>query len=502
MSTPLVSIITINYDQTEVTRDLLISLRKISYSKVEIIIVDNGSRDDSILNLRNDFPEINIIQTKKNLGFAGGNNVGFRIAKGEYIVLVNNDVEVTPNFLEPLVETFQLNPQCGLASPKIIFFDRNEVIQYAGSNKISPYTGRGDRQGYLEMDGGQYNSINETQLGHGACLMVSRDLIKRIGNMPEFYFLYYEEHDWTERAKSIGFKVFFVGTSKIYHKESISTGKNSPLKTYYLTRNRILFLRRNSSLIQRIVSYFFIVFIATPKNLFDFILQRDVPNLKAYIRGFVAGLFYNFNQRLQEFRRKYEETINENETKNKFILLILFFRKIKNFTWRVLTAKFYLRKCNTGKLVTTRGKPLIFAKGKIIIGDRVVIWSIFQRTILSVHAGAKLEIGSKTRLNGVHIAAKSHIIIGSNVRIAPYTLIMDSDFHDIEEHSSEGRTLPITINSNVWIASRSVILKGVTIGEGSVVAAGSVVTKDVPPNSMVAGVPAKVVRELKNKKNT
>lgn len=497
MNKPLVSIITINYNQATITRDLLISLRKISYPAFEIIIVDNGSSDNSILDLRDDFPDINIIQTTKNLGFAGGNNVGLKIAKGDYILFVNNDVEVTNDFLGPLVDTFQLNPMCGLATPKIVFHNRDEIIQYAGSNRINPLTGRGDRIAYLEKDKETYDRIYETELGHGACLMASRDLINKVGEMPELYFLYYEEHDWTEKAKSKGFKVFYVGTSKVYHKESISTGKNSPLKTYYLARNRILFLRRNSSLIQRIVSFFFIFFIAAPKNLIEFLSQGDIPNLNAYLNGLFAGLFYSLNQGFQEFKKKYNETLKENETKNRFLLIILFFEKILSFLWRFLTAKFFLRKCKTGKLVTTRGKPLIFAKGKIIIEDRVVIWSVFQRTILSVHAGALLQIGARTRLNGVHIAAKSRIIIGSNVRIAPYTLIMDSDFHDIEEHSSEGLTSPIVIGNNVWIASRSVILKGVTIGEGSVIAAGSVVTKSVPPNSMVAGVPAKVVKLIK-----
>jgi GT2 family glycosyltransferase len=114
VSYPLVSVVTINFNQTAVTRDLLVSLRNISYPAIEIIVVDNGSRDTSVQSLKQEFPEINLIITGKNLGFAGGNNVGIKDAKGEYILLVNNDVEVTPGFLEPLVETLQQQPGAGV----------------------------------------------------------------------------------------------------------------------------------------------------------------------------------------------------------------------------------------------------------------------------------------------------------------------------------------------------------------------------------------------------
>lgn len=203
---------------------------------------------------------------------------------------------------------------------------------------------------------------------------------------------------------------------------------------------------------------------------------------------------------MSELRKKYQETLKENSTKNIVAINLIFIGKILNFAWRLISAKFYLRKCKTGRFVTTRGKPLILVKGSVTIGNRVVLWSIFSRTIISIHSKAKLQIGDYTRINGVHIAAKSSIIIGKNVRIGPYTIIMDSDFHDIQEHSVEGKSEPIVIGDNTWIASRAIILKGVTIGEGCVIAAGAVVTKNVPPYSMVAGVPAVVVKEINDQK--
>lgn len=287
---PLVSIVTVNYNQTSVTRDLLVSLKAATYPNTEIIVVDNGSSDQSITSLKEEFPAITLILTGKNLGFAGGNNRGIEVGKGDFFLLINNDVEVTPGFLEPLVETLQHYPAAGMASSKIVYHNRDEQIQYAGSLQMNAYTGRGKKIGNLEKDHGQHDEVRKTELGHGACLIVSRKVIEKIGLMPEIYFLYYEEHDWTEQAKRNGFDVYFVGTSKIYHKESVSTGRNTPLKTFYLTRNRLLYLRRNSSGITFVSSLLFFILFSTPKNILNYLLKRDFANLNSYLKAVVWHL--------------------------------------------------------------------------------------------------------------------------------------------------------------------------------------------------------------------
>jgi GT2 family glycosyltransferase/acetyltransferase-like isoleucine patch superfamily enzyme len=492
---PLVSIVTVNYNQTNVTRDLLISLRSITYPSIEIIVVDNGSADNSITLLKDEFPEIKLILTGKNTGFAGGNNIGIKAGSGDYFLLINNDVEVTPGFLEPLVDCFQKNPKVGIASPKIVYFNRDEKIQYAGSSRISPFTGRGKRYGYLEKDSGQYDFDLKTELGHGAGLITSKVVLDSVGLLPELYFLYYEEHDWTENVKRNGYEVHYVGTSKIYHKESISTGKNSPLKTYYLSRNRILFAKRNSSRFEFFSSLLYTFIVAAPKNTFVFLIRGDIDNLKAYVRG----LLWHVNS--GELERKYLDLKKEFPKKGKISLFFAFIGKTLSYARRIIAARIYLRGCKLGKFVTVNGKPLILRNGEIIIGDRVAIWSVFDRTKLSVRAGGKLEIGSYSRINGVHIAVKQRVSIGKNVRIAPYVLIMDADFHDIADTSSEGKSKPIIIEDNVWIASRAIILKGVTIGKGAVVASGAVVTKDVPAYTVVGGSPARMIKMLKTSEN-
>lgn len=163
---------------------------------------------------------------------------------------------------------------------------------------------------------------------------------------------------------------------------------------------------------------------------------------------------------------------------------------------RIIAAKFYLRNCTTGNYVSVNGRPVIDNKGKMVFGDQVCIWSTIVQAKLYTHKRATLTVGTNTRLNGVHIDARNRVTIGNNVRIAPYTIILDSDFHDVKDHFAEGKTSEIVIKDNVWIATRATILKGVTIGENSVVAAGSVVTRDVPPNTIVGGIPAKVIKVL------
>jgi acetyltransferase-like isoleucine patch superfamily enzyme len=162
----------------------------------------------------------------------------------------------------------------------------------------------------------------------------------------------------------------------------------------------------------------------------------------------------------------------------------------------LILSMYYLRNANTGRLVMCRKKPSLLIKGHLQIGSGTKIWSQVNRTRLAVFSGAELNIGSDTFINGARIAAKSKITIGNNVHIAPEVVIMDSDFHDTADLDSVGKSSSITIGNRVWIATRVIILKGVEIGEGAVIAAGSVVTKNVSANTLAGGVPAKFIKHI------
>ncbi|MDP5230566.1 MAG: acyltransferase [Cellulophaga sp.] len=198
---------------------------------------------------------------------------------------------------------------------------------------------------------------------------------------------------------------------------------------------------------------------------------------------------------LNKLKSEYKNLKEANPLRNPLLLLI---KRIWGIFWRVVLGKWFLRNCKTGSLCTTRGIPRIDANGEILLGNRVKVWSHIHKTQLSAGGKGKLIIGDNTFINvGSIISAHFQIKIGKNVQIAPGVIIMDSDFHGVEDRDTQVVPTPITIGDNVWLATRVVVLKGVTIGEGSTVATGSVVTKNIPPFSLAAGIPAKVIKSLK-----
>lgn len=285
MHNPLVSVITINYNQAQVTCQMLASLRQVTYGPVEVIVVDNASPTEDPAVIARDFPEVTLIRSKVNLGFSGGNNLGIARARGKYLLFLNNDTEVAPGFLEPLVALFESHPEVGIASPKIIYYDTDNLIQYAGSRGINCWTGRSITIGQLEQDRGQHNTSGRTRLIDGAAMMIPMNVIQQVGPMPELYFLYYEELDWCQTIKRAGYAAHYVAGSTIYHKESVSVGKASVLKTYYLNRNRLLFIRRNFKGWPLITSGLIFLLLALPKAALGFALRRDWKHCQALWQG-------------------------------------------------------------------------------------------------------------------------------------------------------------------------------------------------------------------------
>lgn len=282
---PLVSIITVNYITLSDTVEFLESAVRLTYSNVEIIVVDNASpagtpTDD----VKVKFPNVKFIQSEKNLGFAGGNNIGIKQAKGDYYLLLNNDTILFPDFLEPIIAFMETHPDAGMASPKMLYAD-GKTIQFAGAIGISAFTGRGKCLGIYEKDNGQYDRCYETDLCHGAALIIPRKVVEKAGLMPEIYFLYYEEHDWCEIVKRLGYKAYFIGTSRVIHKESMTTGAESPLKTYYMSRNRLIFMRRNFTGLSFVIGIIFFFAISLPKNTIVLFFKGRFNLLRSYYQG-------------------------------------------------------------------------------------------------------------------------------------------------------------------------------------------------------------------------
>lgn len=286
---PLVSIITVNYNQLQVTLDMLESVFQCGYSNIEAIVVDNGSVFDASENIREQFPKVKYIRSKHNLGFAGGNNLGLRNCSGDYVFLLNNDAILPKGALERLVDFAMSRPKLGAVSPLICYFndvgEKQDLIQYAGTTFVHPLTARNKTIGEKTLDFGQFDHPRPTAYAHGAAMLIPKTVIEKVGLMPEEFFLYYEELDWCEKMRRMGFEIMVEPRAKVYHKESLSIGQASPLKTYYLNRNRILFMRRNRKWWQFAFFCLFLCAVTIPKNAVSFLIRKDYPNLRAFFRA-------------------------------------------------------------------------------------------------------------------------------------------------------------------------------------------------------------------------
>lgn len=285
---PKVSIISVNYNQAAVTVELLESIKRLTLKDLEVIVVDNASKEDPSAALLASYPSIKIIKSANNLGFAGGNNLGIDASTGEYLFFINNDAEIVEGTIESLLALFERVPNLGVVSPKLCYYTPDETIdtiQYVGSTEVSTFTGRNRTFGELEEDRGQYVLARPTAYAHGAAMMIPREAIERVGNMPEEFFLYYEELDWCAQFRRAGYEIYIEPNALVYHKESLSVGKLSTLKTYYINRNRIYFMRRNKSRLAFFIFSTYLFLLVLPKHALSFAVNRQWQHLDVFLKA-------------------------------------------------------------------------------------------------------------------------------------------------------------------------------------------------------------------------
>ena len=242
-----ISVITVNFNGFDLTCALLESLKNNVSTPLEIIVVDNGSKEDEASLISRRYPYVKAIRSEENLGFAGGNNLGVKHASTDRLFFLNNDTEILDDRLEALLEDFITDDAVGVVCPKIRFWEGSRKIQYAGYTPMKGIALRNRMVGYGCEDDGSYDTASETSFAHGAAMIVRREAMEDAGPMPECYFLYYEELDWSLMFRRKGWKIYFDPAQTVFHKESATTGRQSPLRTYYMTRSRLLFTRRNYS---------------------------------------------------------------------------------------------------------------------------------------------------------------------------------------------------------------------------------------------------------------
>jgi GT2 family glycosyltransferase len=244
--TPSVDIIVLNWNGFRDTLECLDSLKNLSYPTYRVIVVDNASTDGSQALIRDQFPEVTLIENSENLGFTGGNNVGMRRALmdgSDYVLLLNNDTELAPDFLRFLVEASESDSKIGIAGPIIYYYDHPQIIWSAGG-AINRRKGQTWMVGLNENDQGQFgHAYRDVDFVTGCAMLVKMRVLKRVGFLDERFFAYYEEVEWCERIDRAGFKIVHVPQAKVWHKISIENRESSPLVHYYMTRNRLLLLK-------------------------------------------------------------------------------------------------------------------------------------------------------------------------------------------------------------------------------------------------------------------
>lgn len=285
MTKPRISVISVNYNGIAVTGAMIDSLRRHVTTPLEIIVVDNGSERDEAAMLRERYPDITVLRSDENRGFAGGNNLGIRAATGDCLLLLNNDTEVADDTLHYLCETLDANPAIGAVCPKIRFWAPPQAIQFAGYEPLTRITLRNALIGFGKPDDGSYDTPHDTPYAHGAAMMVRRAAVEKAGTMPEEYFLYYEELDWSVRIREAGYRIAYDPRATVFHKESATTGQQSPLRSYYLTRNRLLFARRNRRGTARRLSVVYQLGVALPKSVCTSLLHGRRDLAAAVLRG-------------------------------------------------------------------------------------------------------------------------------------------------------------------------------------------------------------------------
>lgn len=294
---PKVAVIVLNYCNYQDTLSCINSLLKIDYSNYKIFIVDNDSPNESLdqLNSVIDY-NVEVIESGMNGGFAYGNNVGIQKALEEgfeYILLLNNDTTIESDFLSKLIDTIQYQENVGIVTGKILYGSDKNRIWYAGGS-VDWNNLRAIHYRINQLDEDNISTVQKVGFASGCCMLIPAKIIKEIGELPDDYFMYYEDLDYCVNIRNHGYNILYNPDSVIYHYVSSSSGgDNSPFVIEWNNRSRRLFCKKYKACIP-VFKRPFVLLKCECRSLTKIVLSKDkIKGLKAYFRSFKKGMVGN-----------------------------------------------------------------------------------------------------------------------------------------------------------------------------------------------------------------
>ena len=299
------AVVILNWNGQKMLERFLPSVTAHTQGDAEVIIADNGSTDDSLPFLQKHYPQLRVIRLDKNYGFAGGYNKALQQVDADYYVLLNDDVEVTPGWIEPVIAQMQQHPDTAICQPKLLMYDQRNTFEYAGGaggyiDKYGYPFCRGRMFTTLEDDHGQYDTPSQIFWASGAAMFVRSDVWRQLGGLDEDFFAHMEEIDFCWRAQNAGYRIEYCPHSVVSHVGGGTLPKSNPRKTYLNFRNNMALLYKNlptQRLAWVIGSRIVLDYVAA----FKFLLERKPKEFSAVVSAHRA--FHQWVPRLKAKRQ-------------------------------------------------------------------------------------------------------------------------------------------------------------------------------------------------------
>ncbi|MBS1751148.1 MAG: glycosyltransferase family 2 protein [Bacteroidetes bacterium] len=290
-ASPLVSVITLNWNQTVQTCQFLESTKKLKYANYEVLVCDMGSAvDPGPAIFSGKFPNTRLLKMDNAGRASGGVNWAVKQAKGDFILFINNHTEVTETLIEDLLSPFLNDNALGVTCPKIRSYHQKDIIEFAGYKPLNIVTGRSSLIGNNQRDNGQYDKLAYTHGAYTGAMMLRKTVIEKVGMFPQNFFIYFDDADLSARIKKKGFKILYQPKALVYSRTALNSSGKTAMQVYYTTRNRILYMRRNCNFFQFFVFALFFTLVVFPFNLFRFSLTRKFGHLFSFLKAILWNI--------------------------------------------------------------------------------------------------------------------------------------------------------------------------------------------------------------------